>query len=144
MKRGRKKIKIDDNVLETMLQYGATCLDCSDRFNCSEDTIVRYIKRKHGLNFAEYSNKRMATVRLKLREKQIQTALSGNITMLIFLGKNMLGQSDQVNINQTSNVVQLKYALQGTPDEIREQIKLAKETADSEGTSTNEGHSESK
>ena len=31
---------------------------------------------------------------MKLRRKQIEVAMSGNHTMLIWLGKNMLGQSD--------------------------------------------------
>ena len=33
---------------------------------------------------------------MSLRRKQYEVALSGNPSMLIWLGKNVLGQSDQV------------------------------------------------
>jgi len=141
-KFGRKPIKIDPVLLDTILKFGANCLECADTFNCSEDTIARYVKRKYKMTFAEYSNKRKSTVRLKLREKQIQMALNGNITMLIFLGKNMLGQSDHSTITQTSNVVQLKYNLMEKPDELRKRIKLESETKESESAVKTEGHSE--
>lgn len=36
------------------------------------------------------------TGHLSLRRKQFQQALDGNITMLIWLGKNLLGQTDKV------------------------------------------------
>lgn len=140
---GRPRIKIDKNVLDVMLQYGATCLDCADKFNCSEDTIANYIKRKYKMNFSEYSHKRQATVRMKLREKQIQMALNGNVTLLIWLGKQKLGQVEETTLNQTSNIVQLKYSIQGTPDELRKQIKLENETQSSDGASEDKGHSES-
>jgi hypothetical protein len=35
---------------------------------------------------------------MKLRRRQIRAALDGNITMLIWLGKQYLGQRDQVYV----------------------------------------------
>ena len=52
----------------------------------AEDTI-RY-------NFRPYVEKAREETKQKLRQAQIKLALGGNATMLIFLGKNMLGQSD--------------------------------------------------
>ena len=142
-KGGRPRIKIDAGKLDGMLTYGATAIECADQLNCSVDTIERFIKRNYKCGFAEYAEKKKAGMRVRLRMKQLQMAMEGNVPLLIFLGKNMLGQSDQQTITQTSNVVQLKYALQGTPDELRKQIKLAKEIEGSEESSTDEGHSES-
>jgi len=45
-------------------------------------------------NFMEYINKGRADVKQRIRNAQIRLALSGNAVMLIWLGKNMLGQSD--------------------------------------------------
>lgn len=127
---GRKPLPIDEGILETMVMYGATCLDCADKFNCSEDTIVRYIKKNYGMNFAEFSDKKKSAVRMKLREKQIQMALKGNVALLIFLGKNILGQSDKQDITQTSNVVELKYNLKESPSELRKRLKESLESSE--------------
>ena len=45
-------------------------------------------------NFIDVIKKARADTRRTLRQAQIKVALSGNVTMLIWLGKNILGQSD--------------------------------------------------
>ena len=45
-------------------------------------------------NFYPYILKGQEETKQKLRHAQIKSALSGNATMLIWLGKNILGQSD--------------------------------------------------
>ena len=105
MKRGRKPIEIDQGRLEGMVTYGATCLDCANEFDCSEDTIVNFVKKTYGMNFSEFSNKKQGTIRMKLRHKQIQMALEGNPVMAIFLGKQYLGQSDKVETKQEIDAI---------------------------------------
>ena len=51
-----------------------------------EDTL-RY-------NFADYLTKGRAGMKRRLRSVQLTTALGGNATLLIWLGKQYLGQSD--------------------------------------------------
>ena len=45
-------------------------------------------------NFLPYIQRSESELYMKIRKKQIEVALDGNPTMLIWLGKNMLGQSD--------------------------------------------------
>lgn len=45
-------------------------------------------------NFKHVLEKGRIDLKSRLRQAQIKLALSGNAVMLIFLGKNMLGQSD--------------------------------------------------
>lgn len=45
-------------------------------------------------NFAKELEKGRAETKQALRRAQIKLALNGNVTMLIWLGKNILGQSD--------------------------------------------------
>lgn len=97
---GRPKIPIDSDKLDIMLSYGATCLECAEQFHCSEDTIVRFVKEMHGITFADYAFKKQGSVRLRLRQKQINMALEGSIPMLIWLGKQMLGQSEDAKQEQ--------------------------------------------
>jgi len=56
------------------------------------------------MGFSEYKNKRKETLRINLLKKQYDVAMAGNVSMLIWLGKNELGQKDkieQTNISDT-------------------------------------------
>ena len=55
-------------------------------------------------NFLPYIQRANSELYMRLRTKQIEVALDGNPTMLIWLGKNMLGQSDNPT-NVDSNKV---------------------------------------
>ena len=60
-------------------------------------TIERRCKEKHGVLFVDYYRTKSAAGKMSLRRKQFEVALKGSIPMLIFLGKNLLGQSDSRN-----------------------------------------------
>lgn len=71
--------------------YKLAAFGCSDRemaqwFQIKEDTL-RY-------NFADYIEKGRADLKHRLRAAQVKLAIAGNATMLIWLGKNVLGQSE--------------------------------------------------
>jgi hypothetical protein len=60
----------------------------------SEDTIERWCKRTYELGFADAYKKFSATGKTSLRRSQFNVALQGNPTMLIWLGKQYLGQRE--------------------------------------------------
>ena len=71
--------------------YKLACLYCSyqeiaDWFNIPRETL-KY-------NFRDLIQKGYNSTKQGLRRAQIEVAMKGNVTMLIFLGKNLLGQSD--------------------------------------------------
>lgn len=76
-----------------LAEIGCTDREISQWFQISESTL-RY-------NFSEYIEKGRAALKRRLRAMQLQVALQGNPSMLIWLGKNILGQSDQ---NLTNNL----------------------------------------
>ena len=53
-------------------------------------------------NFSDYIEKGRAQLKYRLRRAQIHTALNGNPTMLVWLGKNILGQSDNPTDNEAN------------------------------------------
>jgi hypothetical protein len=59
------------------------------------DTLNRACKREHKVSFAEYFKQKASHGKMSLRRKQYTTAMDGNTTMLVWLGKNWLGQRDQ-------------------------------------------------
>ena len=72
-------------------------------FNCSIDTIENRVKETHGITFSEYFSKKRSSGKISLRRKQYETAMAGNPTLLIWLGKQYLNQTDkteQVNVNK--------------------------------------------
>lgn len=89
------KIEIDKGKLEGMVMFGATCLECAEILGCSDDTIRNFVHSEYGLTFSVFSHQKKGQIRYKLRRKQIELALAGNVTLLIWCGKNILGQSEQ-------------------------------------------------
>lgn len=97
---GRPKIEIDWDVVDVMLEYGATCVDIAKRFTISEDTVQRKVAEKHKMLFSEYKDSKFSGTLQKLRQKQLSEALAGNTALLIWAGKQFLGQSEKKDITQ--------------------------------------------
>jgi hypothetical protein len=93
-KRGRKLIQIDWDQFEKLCQMQSTLEEISGWFNCSEDTIERAVKRKYLTNFADIYKKKSSRGKISLRRKMFETAMDGNVTMQIFLSKQLLGYRD--------------------------------------------------
>lgn len=66
----------------------------------NRDTLSRWCKRTFGLNFQEYyaQNKGVA-MKIKLRQNQMKLS-EKSAAMAIFLGKNILGQTDKIEDNR--------------------------------------------
>jgi len=101
---GRPKKELDWKVLDSILQFGATLIDCAEMCEMSDDSIQRRIKDEHGCTFTEYRNRKMSRMRVKLLQKQYESAMAGNTALLIWLGKQHLGQSDKNDVNLSGDV----------------------------------------
>ncbi len=65
--------------------------------NCSNEeiaTIMRVDKRTIERRFAAVIKEGRENGKMSLKRKQFDVAMKGNVSMLIWLGKNMLGQRD--------------------------------------------------
>lgn len=87
---GRKKFDIDERVVFAMAKVGGTLSEIAAHFGCS-DTVIQ--KR-----FGELIRQARASRNIRLRQKQYQLALDGNPAMLIWLGKQELGQVDESRV----------------------------------------------
>ena len=96
---GRPKIEINWEEFDKLCALQCTLLEFAAYFNCSDDTIERRVKEKHSVTFAEYYDQKRGSGKISLRRKQFQTAMSGNPTMLVWLGKQWLGQKDKQEIS---------------------------------------------
>lgn len=95
-KIGRPKIEIDAKEVEKLASFGCPNVEIATLLGCSENTIRR--------RFGEETAKGRASLKKSLRRKQVEVALSGNATMLIWTGKNLLDQSDKQEVDQSGKV----------------------------------------
>ena len=85
-KVGRPMLEKYGDKYSKWISYGATVKEIADVENCSEDHIHKVFRDKITKGKAERN--------IRLRKAQIELALSGNCSMLIWLGKQYLGQKD--------------------------------------------------
>lgn len=84
---GRKPFDIDERIVYAMAMVGGTNAEIAAHFKCSDAMI--------GRRFGELIAQARASRRIRLRQKQYQKALEGDTGMLIWLGKQELGQVDE-------------------------------------------------
>lgn len=97
---GRPQIQIDQEQFEDLCALMCTLPEIACWFRCSEDTIERWCKRTYKENFAVVYAKKAELGKISLRRAQFQLAKKYP-AMAIFLGKNILGQSDVVKTDVT-------------------------------------------
>ena len=117
---GRPPIEINQKQFENLCGLQCTKEEIADFFNCSEDTIDRWCQKVYGKSFAVVFREKRNGGKISLRRKQWLLA-DKSPAMAIFLGKNYLGQTDNVVIDnpaQTSAIEQIaKIVLGGNKKE---------------------------
>ena len=94
-KVGRPKLDIDPEQVTRLARLHCTMLEMASFFGCHIDTLRD--------NFSNEIDKGRSEGNISLRRKQWQMAVEkGNVVMLIWLGKQMLGQRNEI-IESDSN-----------------------------------------
>lgn len=97
-KGGRPKAEIDQEEFESLCKLQCTKEEICSWFNITDKTLDRWIKEVYNNSFSDVFKQKRGTGRVSLRRAQMQAALAGNTSMLIFLGKNYLGQTDKQEV----------------------------------------------
>ena len=95
MATGRPQKEIDKKIFENLCGLQCTLEEIAGVFDCSADTIERWCKREYREIFAEVYKKHSAKGKMSLRRIQFKLA-EKSAAMAIFLGKNYLGQKDNI------------------------------------------------
>ena len=90
-----KRVNIDKEKLKALMRLKPTQGDTAAFFECSEDTIDRYIKKNFKVTYAEFREQNMVHTRFSLVRKALQKANNGDNVMLIFCLKNLCGWQDR-------------------------------------------------
>lgn len=91
----RPKIEIDAKEVYKLAQIGCRNEEIADWFGCSAQTIET--------RFQPELDKGRSELRMTLRRWQLESAKKGNVAMLIWLGKQMLKQTDVQAVNLTND-----------------------------------------
>lgn len=106
--------EIDESLVEKLASIHCTMEEIASVCDCSVDTLER--------RFAELIKKAKDKGKSSLRRHQWESAQKGNVTMLIWLGKQLLGQTDKTVIEDKNHIDPNDYK-----DVPREQLlRLAK------------------
>jgi hypothetical protein len=93
---GRPLFHIDWDKVDSMCAIQCTGEEIAGVLGCDYDTLSSAIWREKELSFSEYFEQKRSNGKMSLRRKQYSTAMEGNPTLLIWLGKNWLGQTDKM------------------------------------------------
>ena len=88
-----KKYNLDTKQIEQLASFGCTNIEIASFFGCDESLIRK--------SYSEYIAKGRDSGKIRLRQYQWASAKKGNVAMLIWLGKQMLGQTDKQEITTT-------------------------------------------
>jgi hypothetical protein len=101
-KGGRPKKQIDQKEFEKLCFLQCTKQEFCSWFDTTDKTLERWCKETYGMGFSEIFRIKRENGIISLRRTQFQLA-EKSPAMAIFLGKNLLGQTDKME--QTVNDV---------------------------------------
>ena len=104
----RPKKQLDEGKIANLAFEGANNNQIATLVGCDEGTIRG--------RFSDLVAKKRAERKLELRKFQWKAASQGNVTMLIWLGKQELDQADQHDITSGGDLIKFNIVLAKKPD----------------------------
>lgn len=92
MARPHKEINWED--FDQLCAIQCTGEEIAAFFRIDYDTLNAICKREQDKSFSELFAQKRQAGKISLRRRQFQAAQDGNPTMMVWLGKNWLGQQD--------------------------------------------------
>lgn len=98
-KGGRPPKEFDKEHFEYLCSIQCTEAEILGFFHTTDKTLDAWCKRTYKDGFSEIYKRHAAVGKTSLRRWQWQAAKKGNTSMLIWLGKQVLGQKDTVEVD---------------------------------------------
>ncbi len=95
MAGGRPHKEIDKKQFENLCRIQCTRDEICAFLEVSDKTLTAWCKRTYGKSFSAIFSEKRGLGKISLRRAQYEKAMEGNPTMLIWLGRQYLGQVDQ-------------------------------------------------
>ena len=101
---GRPRAEIDKKQFENLCGLQCTLEEICGWFDVTDKTLDSWCKRTYHASFSEVFKQKRGLGKISLRRSQWRLA-EKSATMAIWLGKQYLGQRDQVDVNMPGNAV---------------------------------------
>lgn len=109
----RPQIEIDWKLVDDFLIAGSPGTEVAAFFSMHHDTFYRRVEEKYNMGFTAYAQQKKSTGEAMIRKQQLNKALGltkeGDNTLLIWLGKQRLNQSETPKENAISEDTIKKY-----------------------------------
>lgn len=107
---GRNKVVIDPSDVQRLAELHVPVADMARFFGVPVDTLT--------YNFKDVIDISKELTKQRLRKKQIDLALEGNVTLLIWLGKNLLNQQEtpEVEIDESDREIKISVKRPKKPE----------------------------
>ena len=118
---GRPRKKVDATLVEELAKIMASRAEIAAIAGCSVSTLDRRFDAaiKKGNDYAKAS----------IRRRQFECAMAGNVTMLIWLGKQWLGQADKVQTESRDLTLEKLIAAAEEDEELERSADVSRGTA---------------
>lgn len=120
----RPRADIDWKKVDKYLQAHCDGAGIAGLLGIDPETLYRACQRDHKIGFSEYAAQKKGEGKELLKAKQFETAMSGNVSMQIWLGKQYLGQRDKSDVEQSGTSTQINVIVDSveTADELKKLI----------------------
>ena len=118
--------EIDKGEFEKLCALQCTEAEICQWFGVAEKTLNSWCKRTYRESFSQIFRQKRGKGKIALRRAQMQAALGGNTSLLIFLGKQYLGQSERVSASPDIDDAQTEDALSKSLREFAEGLESDK------------------
>lgn len=100
--------------LDGLLAYKSSLVVCSDILEISDTTIKKHIKKRFDMTFTQYAERKLSRTKVKLVQKALEMAYSGNVVMTIFCLKNINKWQDrfETEIDFSKSKIELAYKVE--------------------------------
>lgn len=108
----RKEIPIDWKRVDELLEAGCLGTEIASYFGMHPDTFYKRVELQYRMGYSAYSAQKKATGEALIREAQYKKAIKKNDnTMLVWLGKQRLGQKESPSEHAVSEEI-MKYYME--------------------------------
>ncbi len=122
----RPEKTIDWERVDEMLEAGCLGTEIAPFFNMHHETFYDRVAKKFGIGFTEYMQQKRSKGDSLIRESQFKKAIKKlDNTMLIWLGKQRLGQRENLESNQESPLLSKAFdAVIGQLNQLQSERKI--------------------
>ena len=96
-----KKYKLDTEKVEQLAGFGCTNTEIASFFGCDESLIRK--------SYSEFLSKGRDKGKIRLRQLQWRAAERGNVSMMIWLGKQVLSQTDKQEVEHIRPIDEIEF-----------------------------------